>query len=310
MIPKLAASGVAKQITSTFPDFGVAITKPLTDVNARNACYSVLDILLNAKATKDEIRTVATYWSLFSNETGDFKQSIEVFDRLLQHDRQWTEVIQAKIRLLLHMNKPVQALRLFESGLQAKETHSLIGLHGLCYLKTDTKKAEQLLLQAKDYINLAACYEMQGLPAEDLWKQALELNPSSLAALNGSKRYGEVIKKEQTEVDGGQSEFDARVAQALTSLGMKARDELFAVTAEGLFRSSIANLERSSATGKKPAYGLELSRALDEYAKLLKKWDKREGEAQALQTRAKQLRDSTSSFLPSFTFDLGGWRIE
>jgi len=64
------------------------------------------------------------------------------------------------------------------------------------------------------------------------------------------------------------------------------------------------------AMGKKPVYSLELSRGLEEYSKLLMKWDKREHEAENLQHRAKHLRESTSSLLPSFAFELKGWKIE
>jgi len=55
---------------------------------------------------------------------------------------------------------------------------------------------------------------------------------------------------------------------------------------------------------------MELSRGLEEYSKLLKKWEKRESEGEKLLQRSKMLRETTSSFLPSFAFELKGWTIE
>jgi len=303
----MASAAILKQISSAFPDLGEALKKPLTDSKAQKAVFGVLDILLNARAGNREIRAVATRWSAFSDESGNSKQALEVFERLGQVDPTWTQAEQARCRLLLHLNRPTHALRLIDSS---KNPKNLQSLRGLCLIKSNPKEAEKLLETSGDYVNLAALVESTGGDSKELWDRAVKERPNSLAALNGAKKFDETLKKEWNENEGSQVEFNARVAQALTGLGSRARDELFAVTAEGLFRSSISSLEKSIATSKKPVHSLELARTLEEYAKLLKKWEKREPEAEKLQGRAKEIRETTSSFLPSYAFDLPGWAIE
>jgi hypothetical protein len=299
------------QLAAAFPEFGNALHKPLNDLAGQKASFGVLDILLNARAPSQEIRAVACRWSAFSDETGTSKSALEVFDRLSVAEPTWIQAKEAHCRLFIHLNRPVQALRLIDSS-KEKLSPGLASLKGLCLLKSDPGEAERLLASSMDYVNLAALKESNGDGDASIeWEKAVSHNPDSMAALNGAKKFDQTMKMQWDESFGGsKADFEARLAQALTGLAMRARDELFAVTSEGLFRSAISHLEQSSAQAKKPVYLLELSKSFEEYAKLLKKWKSREKEADILQAKAKGLRETTSSFLPSFAFDVKGWTIE
>jgi hypothetical protein len=90
--------------------------------------------------------------------------------------------------------------------------------------------------------------------------------------------------------------YSALMGRALCQVATAQLHAANAVTAEGLFRSALAHLQGSQAPHN-PLVHYQLSATLNEYAKLLDKWEKREFEAVPLRAHS----DSLMKSVPKFT---------
>lgn len=283
-------------LLKTFPD----LSTPNPDSWLR-AC----DVLIHANAPRGLVRE-ALNGSVSLN--ADVSRVKSVFEEAARGDPGWMGLGLAQVRLELHGNRPVNALRMLDRlRLDAS------GLRGLCYVKSDVGVALGLLGKGEDevaVINVAALMRsVKGAEEADAaWANAAKKFPENPAALNGAKMYAKTL--DLSAVGLLTPEFEARTAQALVSLAVEAKNQQQAVTAEGLLRTAVAKLKSNSVVkSQKSIYALEHARALDEYGQLLLKWDFREKEGQGKIDEAKRGLGSTSCLFPSFSFYLPGWEI-
>lgn len=179
---------------------------------------------------------------------------------------------------------------------------SFHGLSGIAKVKASPEEAAQVWRNGDDeesIVNLAVVSKK--------WDSAFEQYPKNLCVLNGMKKYKPVLDQQSSD----KPEVKARVAQALIDVAIGYGNEKMAVTAEGLFRTALSNLEfclgRYGGNAKESYVNLELGRCLVEYANVLSGWEKREREAEDLKRRGGEVLSATQSAVPSFAYYLKGW---
>ena len=300
------------ELRKTFP--GVALS-------SLDSLSHVVNVLLPHAGPNNPLTRVAVaQHSILSDASGKASASLKLFDQMQAQGAHWLDMDLASIRLLIHVNRPSVALercRILPSnlpqraGLEALATLGAIPASSTNGFPSSNSSKSAVLeifeknvltLDQDGLINVAnLAEEVRGSKAAlPLWESALQKHPANAAALFGNGKIDRIL-----DLPVHTAEDKARRAQALIFLASAARREQRAVTAEGLLRNALKFIEEVK--GVKPIYTSVLQDGLLEYAMVLKSWDKREGEAQSFEEKAKSVR--VGSGLPSFKYQLEGWAI-
>jgi len=224
------------KLRAVFPDVSPQ------SIDSLERAFSVL--VASAGARDPLTRSAAALHARLSDESGKASASLKVF-KALAEDASWPAKDLAHVRLLLHFNRPEDALALCES--RPSMGAAAVGLHALALVHRDKARAldffaaHEATLDADGDVNRACLvHDVKGrAEAEPLWRRALERHPSSLAAMVGSGQLKHVLDAKLRASDDV-----SRQAQALITLAAGSREAQRAVTAEGLLRSAIGLAEK------------------------------------------------------------------
>ncbi len=306
---------IPTHLTQTFPALSQVSNMALQDIKGFRATLEVLDILLNARASGDDLRSVASAWSCFANEQKNLGTTRDTFKRVVEVEPEWEAAKSARIRFAAHFG--------FKEDLSSSSSSIPKDCQGMIHVINQEWEQAMTYFEAQhDFINLAATKEFvnnSGQEDENMvkeaWNKAISMYPKHLSALCGAKQYDQALKEAESKEENSipTAEVNARHAQALNGLAGKLVEEKMAVMAEGLYRTSMDILEKKCVqpTGK-PIYSLQLALVMGDYAKLLKDWEKREKEGEVLlDKKAKLINDyDTQCLLPkSVAFDFGDFTI-
>lgn len=305
-------------LVQAFPHLSTAVSQPLTSSTAHSQLGGVLDILVNAYAPKDDVRSVARMWSYYANEVENPDTRSRLIG-LVESDPEWHAAKLALARYHLHQNELNRIPELLKTVPSCKSRDSI---EAFSVLLTSPTKAESLFQAAEDWVNLASlveCYEPNDqIKIDNLWSSALKAMPRSLAALNGASKFeqalglgGELEESNYQEMDSFH-EGSFRFAQTLTNLADLAVAGKVAVTAEGLYRNALSKLKPAWESSGKALYGRQYASTMASYATLLQDWEKRELEGEKLLGQAKEVEERISHkhWLPSCKFEMRGWIID